>query len=842
MFDRRSVGTFNKYLLCALMCICVLLPALAPAIRPARAAGGALYRTETADYDVTFSTPTDFAVPETALAAGSDDYFSAAYASFSQLQAYIDASQYGAKNLVFDQRVADASAVKSITINLCAYSGGDHNLFYESGGDRPYYRLYPVNLDGTVNADKYFEFTETNVTAFDTWSFDLTLDSEDIWKLTDADGGIQALQWSYHHFNKAAAGGNVYFAFKDITYELYDESVDDFPYTVTFMDTDDHSVIETVETYSFINPTDIPENGSVTGFSAGYGVEWLDENDLPFDFGTILTGDVVLHASLIKDVSYFTRTLFDASTGGGITFSTPTEFASDSAKSSANAAINGGDSSGIWWFKGESYPNWVTLQAFIGYWYGAANLTFADAIDNARAVKSISFDIQYASATGSINYNNAGSNAYYRLHAVNADGSVDPDHFEFTESNLSDCYETWGKLTLGYDDILKLTDDEGKIRTLQWSFFHNLAAESADPAAGFIYFFIKGITYELYGPSEYHNVTFKNTDDGQILGAASTPSVLLESDFPDADVAGYPLAGHTLEWRTLPAGNGAVFERDSLITDDMTLYAHWAPNLYTIKFESTGGNAVADLAALYGSAIDKPDNPTRAGYVFAGWFTEASGGTEFDFSVMDEDRTLYARWTETAGRVGILQADGGTVALDGGTEVRYGQTVRFTVTADAGYRLTGVYVTYGTGELTIAKHADGSYSFTAMTPEVEIRAEFLRLEIKPSSAIMDGKGKLAFSKDTYEAGEEVVIYIVPNAGYKLKSLKINGISFLQDVSDGKITIASLAGELSVEAEFARTNGAGIAVLSVGSVFAAAACAFLAVVLIRKKRSGRNSRA
>ena len=46
-----------------------------------------------------------------------------------------------------------------------------------------------------------------------------------------------------------------------------------------------------------------------------------------------------------------------------------------------------------------------------------------------------------------------------------------------------------------------------------------------------------------------------------------------------------------------------------------------------------------------GETVDKPSNPSRSGYSFAGWYTKAMGGEKFDFEeAVAEDMTLYAHW------------------------------------------------------------------------------------------------------------------------------------------------------------------------------------------------------
>ena len=70
----------------------------------------------------------------------------------------------------------------------------------------------------------------------------------------------------------------------------------------------------------------------------------------------------------------------------------------------------------------------------------------------------------------------------------------------------------------------------------------------------------------------------------------------------------------------------------------------------TVSFDTGGGSAVESQAvAPGGTASEPPTRPTRAGYFFAGWYTAASGGTEYDFSSpVTANITLYARWRTAA--------------------------------------------------------------------------------------------------------------------------------------------------------------------------------------------------
>lgn len=70
----------------------------------------------------------------------------------------------------------------------------------------------------------------------------------------------------------------------------------------------------------------------------------------------------------------------------------------------------------------------------------------------------------------------------------------------------------------------------------------------------------------------------------------------------------------------------------------------YATTYYNVSFESNGGTAVdTQKNVQYGTTAAKPENPTREGYRFLGWFTE--DGKAFDFSTpITKSMTLTAKW------------------------------------------------------------------------------------------------------------------------------------------------------------------------------------------------------
>ncbi|MBS1416293.1 MAG: leucine-rich repeat protein [Clostridia bacterium] len=89
---------------------------------------------------------------------------------------------------------------------------------------------------------------------------------------------------------------------------------------------------------------------------------------------------------------------------------------------------------------------------------------------------------------------------------------------------------------------------------------------------------------------------------------------------------------------------------DSVLDEDITLYAKWTPRqttqvTVTLNYNYIGAPASKQVSVTKGTAYT-PEIPERENYDFAGWFTDSSF-TPPPFSngtVVNEDITLYARW------------------------------------------------------------------------------------------------------------------------------------------------------------------------------------------------------
>ena len=68
---------------------------------------------------------------------------------------------------------------------------------------------------------------------------------------------------------------------------------------------------------------------------------------------------------------------------------------------------------------------------------------------------------------------------------------------------------------------------------------------------------------------------------------------------------------------------------------------------YTVIFKSNGGSVVEKQTVADGQKVSRPEDPTKEGFVFEGWYTDSGMTTAYDFgSEVTKSFTLYAKWAE----------------------------------------------------------------------------------------------------------------------------------------------------------------------------------------------------
>lgn len=115
--------------------------------------------------------------------------------------------------------------------------------------------------------------------------------------------------------------------------------------------------------------------------------------------------------------------------------------------------------------------------------------------------------------------------------------------------------------------------------------------------------------------------------------------------------SGYSFIG----WNTMADGSGTSNAAGTTFTmpaSDVTFYAIWSINAYTVYYNMNGGTgSVNPQPGNYGTSVVVSSTvPTRLGYTFSGWNTLAAGnGSDYTgggaLTIPSSNVTLYAKWT-----------------------------------------------------------------------------------------------------------------------------------------------------------------------------------------------------
>ena len=149
-----------------------------------------------------------------------------------------------------------------------------------------------------------------------------------------------------------------------------------------------------------------------------------------------------------------------------------------------------------------------------------------------------------------------------------------------------------------------------------------------------------------------------NKNDANATGTMADQVIIQDRATPLTANAFTKTGYHFTNWATASDGSGTSYTDGQNVTNigNVTLYARWAVNTYTIAFNANGGTGtMANKAMTYGVASNLTANSfTRSGYTFKNWNTEADGsGTTYTNSQSvnlttehGATVTLYAQWEE----------------------------------------------------------------------------------------------------------------------------------------------------------------------------------------------------
>jgi uncharacterized repeat protein (TIGR02543 family) len=172
----------------------------------------------------------------------------------------------------------------------------------------------------------------------------------------------------------------------------------------------------------------------------------------------------------------------------------------------------------------------------------------------------------------------------------------------------------------------------------------------------------EGIAFEASWTPNIYTVLF----DWQ--GATGTPTPDVNYTVGTGNLS-LPLVGDRVKdgftfsgWSTSPSGS--LLETFQP-TANAVLYAIWIDGNYTLSYDARGGNAAGGAGSVgRGNSVTLP-TPTRAGFVFQGWFDHPSAGSKVGDGGQSvtptRSQTMHARWVQRS-LFGVDLADLDTAA------------------------------------------------------------------------------------------------------------------------------------------------------------------------------------
>ncbi len=187
---------------------------------------------------------------------------------------------------------------------------------------------------------------------------------------------------------------------------------------------------------------------------------------------------------------------------------------------------------------------------------------------------------------------------------------------------------------------------------------------------------------------------------------------------------------------------------------------------YTVTFDTQGGNTIEYIKVEENNKVTKPDDPTREGYTFVGWYLDLDDEESYDFnSSVTKDITLYAKWASGSNVYTItLNIDGKLTTIE--TDEN-GLISKPTNPSKSGYTFVGWYLD------------DEKYDFkTPFTSDSTLVAKFTKSTATSTTkytVTFDSNGGSKVASKTVTSGKTVSEPTKPTKdGYTFVEWQLNG--------------------------------------------------------------------
>ena len=214
----------------------------------------------------------------------------------------------------------------------------------------------------------------------------------------------------------------------------------------------------------------------------------------------------------------------------------------------------------------------------------------------------------------------------------------------YTITFIDETGTTYDMLTVDYGEHIIPNDPPSKTGYDFIGYYSETLERNIDLS---IYTVTEDLTLQTVYQIQTFSVQFYGGETGALIGGVQiipygSPAVAPTTDY---EKTGYTFDGWDVDF--------------SNITTNLVVHATYTINAYDALFDANGGiyqdsQTTKTVTADYNASLTVPEEPTKSGFIFVGWFEEPTGDNDVYFgstgiSMPVNGLTVYAHWIELVG-------------------------------------------------------------------------------------------------------------------------------------------------------------------------------------------------
>lgn len=216
------------------------------------------------------------------------------------------------------------------------------------------------------------------------------------------------------------------------------------------------------------------------------------------------------------------------------------------------------------------------------------------------------------------------------------------------------------------------------------------------------------------------------------------------------------------------------------INANHTISATFAQKTYTVTVNAGAhGNITPGMSNFAWGATPTFTITPDAGYGIVDVTVDGQSVgavTSYTFTALSADHTIAATFAAYQFTIAATAGNGGTISPAGNTSVAFNGTQNYTITANAGYHVSDVFVDG------VSVGAVNSYSFTNVTADHAIYAAF---DLNEYNVTVNAPthGTITPGSMTVQYGATPSFVITPDFGYNVTAITVNGTNVINNATN-----------------------------------------------------------